>query len=139
MMKSFWHPRKILVISVIICALSVNIHMLVETCISPEKLSVEVFRYEKRFFSLRELLPRHCVAGYVSDDADEEEDGTARLYVARYALSPVILVRSLEHRFIVGNFHNPSAGLELYKKKGLIPFRNFGNGVILFERPSLCQ
>ena len=92
------------------------------------------------------MLPGHGAVGYIDGLADDElstprqkysldeELPTARIYLAQYALAPVILVRSLDHKLVVGNFISPPPDLEIYRKMGLVPLRDFGNGIIIFKR-----
>jgi hypothetical protein len=133
-MKVFWQPRIIVIIALIIFALFVNAYILIESIVFPERLTPDVSRYENRFFALRQELPRRAVIGYISDDSADEEISKARLYIARYALSPLVIDRSLDYPLIVGNFRNTSPDLEIYRKQGLIPLRDFSNGVLLFRR-----
>jgi hypothetical protein len=81
-------------------------------------------------------LPGRGVVGYISDDLDNEEYSMPRKYLAEYSLLPVILVRSMDYPLIVGNFRNPAPDLEAYRKQGLIPIRDFGNGIVIFKRES---
>ena len=90
--------------------------------------------YEKRFFELKEFLQNHLVVGYVSDyDDNSNEDGIA-YSMTQYVLAPIILVRGIKRNFIVGNFHSAQPNIKAYEKENLSLYRDFGNGVILFER-----
>lgn len=138
-MKVFWQPRVIVIISIVFFTLFVNVSiliksMLIESISFSELLSPDISRYENRFLALRQVLPRRAVLGYISDNASNEETLTARMYIARYALAPLVIVRSLDYPLIVGNFSKTSPDIEIYRKQGLIPLRNFGNGVVLFRR-----
>lgn len=151
-------------LSLIITALFVNVHALVEKIMFPEKTVQAISGYLNRFATLRDVLPRHGAVGYIDGLADDElstprekysldkelpttrtylaqyalspdkELPMTRVYLAQYALSPVILVRSLDYQFVVGNFIAPPADLEMYRKMGLVPFKDFGNGIIMFKR-----
>jgi len=149
------------VIAIIVCALFVNIFWLFECIFFPERISEDISGEINRFITVRPLLPGRGIVGYISDDltAEEierakeeiagtkvtkeiartkinEEISTIRIYIAQYALSPVILVRSLHYPLIVGNFRHSNPDLDIYRKQGLIPVRDFGNGVVLFKRES---
>ena len=90
--------------------------------------------YEKRFIDLKELLQNHLVVGYVSDyDDNSNEDGIAYT-MTQYVLAPIILVRGIKRNFIIGNFHSVKPNIKVYEKENLSLIRDFGNGVILFER-----
>ena len=74
------------------------------------------------------------VVGYVSDyDDNSDEDGIA-YSMTQYVLAPIILVRGKKRNFIVGNFHSANPNIKAYEKENLSLYRDFGNGVILFER-----
>ena len=124
------------IIAIIICALSVNVYGLFESIVFPEKIQQHISGYLNRFLSVQPLLPGRGVVGYISDDLDNEEHSMPRKYLAEYALLPVILVRSMDYPLIVGNFRNPAPDLEAYRKQGLIPIRDFGNGIVIFKRES---
>jgi hypothetical protein len=129
---------KLTIIAMIICTAFVHLYLFIKPMIFPERLSentVDISRYENRFLTLRQSLQRGIV-GYISDDADDTDVSKTRLAVARYALSPVIIVRSLDYPLIVGNFHSRIPDYETYRKKGLIRVRDFSNGIVLFRRVS---
>ena len=90
--------------------------------------------YEKKFIGLKEFLGNHLVVGYVSDyDDNSDEDGIAYT-MTQYVLAPIILVRGIKRNFIIGNFHSVKPNIKAYEKENLSLIRDFGNGVILFER-----
>jgi hypothetical protein len=90
--------------------------------------------YEKKFTELKEVLQNHLTVGYVSDyDDKSNEDGIA-YGMTQYVLAPIILVRGIKRNFIVGNFHSAKPNIKAYEKENLSLYRDFGNGVILFER-----
>jgi hypothetical protein len=136
------------ILSIIICALSVNLYILANNIIFPEKKIQYISGYLNRFEPLREILPRSGAVGYLDGMADDEiatprnkylldeSLPTLQLYLAQYSLAPIILVRSLDYRFVVGNYRNPKPDFETYRQMGLIPLRNFGNGVVLFRQES---
>ena len=124
------------IIAIIICALSVNIYGLFEDIVFPEKIQQHISGYLNRFISVQPFLPRRGVVGYISDDLDNAEHSMPRKYLAEYSLLPVMLVRSMDYPLIVGNFRNPAPDLEVYRKQGLIPIRDFGNGIVIFKRES---
>ncbi len=96
--------------------------------------SQNILHYEKRFDALRRMLPPRGVVGYISDDTNDVEDSKARLFVAQYALAPLIVVRSLDYGLVVGNFRKPVDKTRLFRDYGLIVAKDFGNGTFLLER-----
>jgi hypothetical protein len=94
----------------------------------------QVTIYEKKFIELKAFLQDHLVVGYVSDyDANSDEDGMA-YGMTQYVLAPIILVRGKKRNFIVGNFHSANPNIKAYEEENLSLYRDFGNGVILFQR-----
>ena len=128
--------QKLSAIAIIICSLLVNGYMLIENIRFPENTRQNISKYEKRFNKLRQLLPQRGVIGYIADDENEGDQDfiDSRIYLAQYTLAPVILVRSLDYDLIVGNFLDHTRDFEIYRKQGLIPIKDFGNGVVLFKR-----
>jgi hypothetical protein len=129
---------RITILLIIICAFLVNIYQLAENIIFSEKLAKQklIFNYDRRFISLRQVLPKRGVVGFITDVGKDEykEAPETRILTAQYALAPIILRNSLNYPLIVGHFRNPTPDFELYRNKGLIPLRDFGSGIILFKR-----
>ena len=126
--------RIIVLIFIVVSAISINLYILIESIVFPERLTPDISHYENKFQTLRQVLSQRGIVGYISDDTADDYTSTARIYVARYALSPVILVRSLDYPLVIGNFHKPYPDLAIYRKQGLIPLKDYGNGVVLFKR-----
>ncbi len=96
----------------------------------PDRISV----YEKRFVELKKYLQNHRVVGYVSDYEDNStEDGIAYT-MTQYVLAPTILARGIKRNFIIGNFKSAKPDIQAYEKDNLSLIRDFGKGVILFQR-----
>lgn len=84
-------------------------------------------RSDQRFAALRAALPQQGVVGYIG-----EPGALARgdYYLAEYALAPLVVDDSVNHRLVVGNFPSsaaPRAGIE-----HLHLVKDFGDGVLLF-------
>lgn len=106
-----------------------------------------ISEYEKRFTSLRQVLPRKVAVGFLSDvpapflkgdggPNDFTRAGT--LYLTQYVLSPVVVHDDAQHPLVVGNFHSsPHPSPELLKSLRLRPVANYGNGVVLFQREGM--
>ncbi len=93
--------------------------------------------YEKRFDDLKKILPSHGVVGYISDKQIEGTNGDvgalSDYYLAQYALSPVIVIKSPEPSLVVGNFRVNGTTLNISINRNLILVKDFGNGVMLFR------
>jgi len=120
------------IVSMIICTLFLNLSMLLGMLAFPEQLRKDISEYEKKYEKLREVLPVNGVVGYISDDQKDENAG--RYYIAQYALAPIIVTRSLDHKIIIGNFRTSSPKSEICEKYGLVTVKDFGNGLIIFSR-----
>ncbi|NQT90925.1 MAG: hypothetical protein HQ558_06700 [Candidatus Omnitrophica bacterium] len=132
--------RKVAVVIFVLCLLFLNLDYFREL-FSLKAISVSddpaVF-YESRLDSLKRQLPGAGVVGYITDV--EYQDAPSRLqwrkdyYLTQYTLAPVVVISSAAPRFVVGNFYGPVDYAGILKDKGLLPAKDFGNGVVLFER-----
>lgn len=95
--------------------------------------------YENRFAAVKEFLPAHGTIGYISDDFNRDDDrqyalATTRFLATQYSLAPLIIADDATGpALIIGNFHSPCSG-ERLTQMGLIPVRQFENGVMLLRR-----
>ena len=81
-------------------------------------------RSGQRFAALREALPQRGVIGYIG----QSQDSVGHYYLAQYALAPLVVDFSSDHRIVVGNFPStPPQNLPANVKL----MRDFGNGVLL--------
>ena len=85
-------------------------------------------RTEQRFSALRAALPERGVIGYVGEPG---ADAMGDYYWAQYALAPLVVEHSPNHRLVVGNFVSTSAARPAFENLHLA--RDFGNGVLLFR------
>jgi hypothetical protein len=118
--------RLVLLVFVFCCLLS-SARLVTEAPIPGRSAPDDIAqRSDLRFAQLKAALPQRGVIGYVGDTGESD---VAPYYLAQYALAPLVLDRSPNHPFVVGNFHSspPASSPE---KLRLIA--NFGNGVLLF-------
>jgi hypothetical protein len=124
--------RLVLLIFVFCCLLS-SARLVMRAPIPGRSTPDDVARgSDLRFARLKAALPQRGVVGYLGEAG---EPGVAPYYLAQYALAPLVLDRSLNHPFVVGNFPSnpPAASIE---KLRLV--EDFGDGVLLFageDRP----
>jgi hypothetical protein len=85
-------------------------------------------RTEQRFSALKAALPERGVIGYVGEPG---ADAMGDYYWAQYALAPLVVEHSPNHRLVVGNFVSTSAARPAFENLHLA--RDFGNGVLLFS------
>jgi hypothetical protein len=96
----------------------------------PDQITI----YEKRFLALKATLENHSIVGYVSDYDDNSDENGIAFSMTQYVLAPILLVRGTKRDFIIGNFQNAKPNIKAFEKENLSVCKNFGNGVILFER-----
>ncbi|OGI03419.1 MAG: hypothetical protein A2104_00845 [Candidatus Melainabacteria bacterium GWF2_32_7] len=93
----------------------------------------QFIKYEQQFKTVRKELPLYGSVGYITDDKIRAFDRDARFFVAQYMLSPLVVVNSINYKYIIGNFYAP-INPESYKKYNLVLIKDFGDGMMLFER-----
>jgi hypothetical protein len=94
----------------------------------------QITTYEMRFSDLKEYLPNHAVVGYISD-YDEKSGKYGQAYsMTQYVIAPVILVRGIKRKFIIGNFLGAQPNIKKYERKNIALVRDFGNGAVLFKK-----
>ena len=100
---------------------------LTQTAPDPTHLQADEIteKAEHRFSALKSQLPSRGVVGYVGESGNA---GTEDYYLAQYALAPLVVERSKNHRLVIVSVTTEppkpdTSGLELVK--------NFGNGVAL--------
>ncbi|SRR6266851_5193114 len=88
-------------------------------------------RSDQRFSELRRALPECGVVGYLGDPG---ESGVADYYLTQYALAPLVVERSRDHKLVIGNFPSPPHVPSPRTETDLVLVRDFGNGVLLFAK-----
>ena len=93
-----------------------------------EKYHQPAVDYELRFAPLKEDLPLHAVFNYVSDQREAED-----LVLVRYAVIPARPVRGMKPKqdYLVVQYLDTDT---IPKFEGYILKRDYGNGVLLFQR-----
>lgn len=90
--------------------------------------------FDARFAGLRAMLPAKGVIGYLTDPDTPPNDTNAQAeyHLAQYALAPILVLRSPDQRFVVGNFHRAVTTGSL-RDRGFKLVKEFGNGIALLE------
>jgi hypothetical protein len=109
---------------------------------SPSSDVYRIGEQEARFGAITAALPRTGTIGYVSDQPLEQTVGSAMYFGAQYALAPRLLSTarllstdgSAGQRLVVGNFSRPADWNQFAAERKLKFVRDFGSGVVLFER-----
>lgn len=121
-------PRKLKVVLVVFtcCCLLSTIRILRDAPrpwhIEPDEVAK---RSDQRFAAVKLALPSRGNIGYVGETG---ESSLPDYYLAQYALAPLVVDRSIQHKFIVGNFPSLQVPASL---PGLRQIEDFGNGVVL--------
>ena len=90
--------------------------------IQPENIAE---RSDQRFAAVKSALPDRGIIGYVGETG---ESSLPDYYLAQYALAPLVVDRSIQHKFVVGNFPSLQVPPSL---PGLRKIEDFGGGVVL--------
>jgi hypothetical protein len=132
---------KVGIITLILFTLFSNIRLLFHQIISfkPKSIGEDYISLsEKRFTALKKALPPHGAVGYLTDVYPEKiavnAMAMAGYYAARYSLAPIVIANTPEKKLVVGNFQNIKGYPQIYKKYGLVPVKNFNNGLFLLRR-----
>lgn len=100
--------------------------------------------HEKRIEPLKAVLPPAGSVGYVTIVENERFFSLERSFqdvellgqfiATQYTLSPVFLYNSPDYPLVVGNFISGPPDPTLLRRYRLVPKKDFGDGLVLFER-----
>ena len=94
----------------------------------------QITKYEKRYRGLKAVLQDQAIVGYVSDLDDGSDEDEIAYTMTQYVFVPIILLRGKRPHLVIGNFQRATPDIKAYEKENLSLRRDFGNGVMLFER-----
>ncbi len=86
-----------------------------------------------RFTALKADLPQSGVVGYIGETGNL---AVGDYYLAQYALAPLVVDHSANHRLVIGNF---SAAPSAIATQGLQLVKDYGSGVVLFTNPAFAD
>ena len=108
----------------------------------PDKDPVTI--HEARIAQLKGSLPASGVVGYVTTVENEQifayekamknVEYLAQYALTQYTLAPLIVRNSPELPLVVGNFLDGPPAPGFLEKNGLVPIKDFGDGLILYRR-----
>jgi hypothetical protein len=108
----------------------------------PEKDPVTI--HEARIAQLKGSLPPSGEVGYVTtvendrifaaEKAFRNVEYLAQYVLTQYTLAPLIVRNSPELPLVVGNFLDGPPDPGFLEKNGLVPLKDFGDGLILYGR-----
>jgi hypothetical protein len=91
---------------------------------------------ERRFAGAMELLPQAAIIGYISDMPVGDSAGSIAYMSAQYGLAPhpLIPVERSAGEWAIGNFARPGDFAAFGARLGLTLVRDFGEGVVVYQR-----
>jgi len=89
-----------------------------------------ITRFENNFERARGKLPPFGVIGYYSD----KKYDVRTFCLARYTLSPGIVVQDFEHPFLIGNFSRVTDPVEFAKAHNLSIIETIDKNMVLFKK-----
>lgn len=108
----------------------------------PEKDPVTL--HEERIAKLKGALPAFSEVGYATtvenekiftyEKAFQNVEYLAQYVATQYTLAPLIVRNSPELPLVVGNFLDGPPAPGFLEKYGLVPIKDFGEGLILYRR-----
>jgi hypothetical protein len=100
--------------------------------------------HEARIAQLLPLLPASGAVGYVTtvendrifaaEKAFENVEFLAQYVLTQYTLAPRIVLNSPNLPLVVGNFIDGPPAPGFLEKNGLVPQKDFGDGLVLYRR-----
>jgi hypothetical protein len=100
--------------------------------------------HETRINQIKGALPGTAAVGYVTAVDNEKifyyerslsnVEFLAQYILTQYTLAPVIVYNSPDYPLVVGNYIDGSPDHGFLKRKALIPVRDFGDGLILYQK-----
>jgi hypothetical protein len=81
-------------------------------------------------------MPPNGAAGYLNEPDPDAFTGAKKLLGAQYAFAPRMLVPQTQspQQLVIGDFSRPVDLAEFARLYGLRVVRDFGNGIVLFQR-----
>ena len=100
--------------------------------------------HERRINQIKGALPGTAAVGYVTAVDNEKifyyerslsnVEFLAQYILTQYTLAPVIVYNSPDYPLVVGNYIDGSPDPGFLKRKALIPVRDFGDGLLLYQK-----
>ena len=87
-----------------------------------------------RFAAALSSIPEGAEIGYITDAPPGNVADTGMFLSAQYVLAPRLLTRGATQELVLGNFIRPADFAAVGRSQGLRLQRDFGEGVVLFEK-----
>ncbi len=108
----------------------------------PERDPVTI--HEARIHQLKPMLPASGAVGYITtvendrifaaEKAFQNVEYVAQYALTQYTLAPLIIRNTPELPIVVGNFLDGPPAPGFLEKNGLVPQKDFGDGLVLYRR-----
>ena len=92
----------------------------------------DITLFENNFERVKRILPHFGVIGYYSD----KKYDARTFFMTIYTLSPRIVVREIEHPFVIGNFSRFTNPGEFAKAHNLSIMETVDKSIVLFKKRS---
>ncbi len=131
---------------VVICALYASLSLLLEKArdFPGTGWADPVSVHERRIEPLKSLLPPRGAVGYVTAlDSDRifarerslrDVELLGHFILTQYTLAPVFVYNTPDRPLVVGNFIGSNPDPSRIARLGLVPLKDFGDGLILYRR-----
>ncbi len=104
----------------------------------------EVTLHEKRFASIRDLLPPYGVVGYIDDNSGQTVARFKEYFLTQYTVAPVVLtdpnfsgtdseILKREDVLIISNLHHSMPDHRIFTARHITLLKDFGNGLQLYR------
>lgn len=104
----------------------------------------EVTLHEKRFASIRDLLPPYGVVGYIDDNSGQTVARFKEYFLTQYTVAPVVLADPnfsgtdseflmREDVLIISNVHHSTPDSRIFTDRHVTLLKDFGNGLQLYR------
>jgi hypothetical protein len=123
-----------LVAASLLCLLGATRYYRFETAYQMQNPDRFIAPQMERLSGLVTTLPESAVVGYVTDAPAGSAADSAMFLSAQYVLAPRLLDRKSNKNPVVGNFLRPGGIAGFAESRKLRIERDFGNGVVLFQR-----
>ena len=100
--------------------------------------------HEARIVQLKPFLPAYGAVGYVTtvendrifakERAFQNVEYLAQYALTQYTLAPLIVRNTPDMPLVVGNFLDGPPAPGFLEKHGLVPLKDFGDGLLLYRR-----
>lgn len=137
------HAGLMLLVFVALYANMGMLHSAIRNCPDKNKMD-NVSVYEARMNKAGKDLASYKEVGYATtvdndrifgrEKSFEDVEILAQYILAQYSLAPVVIRNSTGLQMVIGNFVDGKPDPEYLKRSGLIPVKDYGDGLVLYTK-----